>query len=426
MSKPIAIYIHFPFCKKKCRYCDFLSFPVCKQTDIYINALINELLTVPAPLFEDNDYIITSIFIGGGTPSLMQPEQLTRLMTALWQYPVSKDAEITMEANPGTLTPGLLHTMRSSGINRLSIGLQSPDDETLSLLGRIHTYRQFEENYRAARAAGFKNINIDLMSALPGQSPESYEDGLLRVLNLKPEHISAYSLIIEEDTPFYDYYEKDKNIGIKLPPLPSEDNERLMYHRTKAILKTFGYERYEISNYAKKGFECRHNTAYWTRQDYLGLGLGAASMISNVRFSNTSDLNTYIRQFTIDTPECNTAIRQSGVGAASFDAGTSAVSAQNNSLYTDSCRDFHIDREFLSVNAQMEEFMFLGLRLTCGISTEAFKQLFKKDIFEVYGDVLHRRFKDGTLIFKAGSGCIALSEHGLDVSNMIMADFILD
>lgn len=411
MQKPIAIYIHFPFCQKKCLYCDFLSFPACQKTDIYMDALITELLTVPAALFFNNNYIITSIFIGGGTPSLMQPAQLTRLMDVLSQYPISKAAEITMEANPGTLTPELLHTMHTSGINRLSIGLQSADDAALSLLGRIHTYEQFEENYHAARAAGFQNINIDLMSALPGQSPEAYENGLFRILSLHPEHISAYSLIIEEGTPFYDYYEENKDIGIKLPPLPSEDDERLMYHRTKAILKAAGYERYEISNYAKKGFECRHNTAYWTRQDYLGLGLGAASMVGNVRFSNTSDFDTYIRQFSAGNKG---------------DCATSLPSVQNAGSRPDECKDFHINKENLPVNAQMEEFMFLGLRLTCGVSPETFKQLFKKDIFDIYGSVIDRHMKDGTLIFKADSGCIALSEHGLDVSNMIMADFILD
>lgn len=396
MSKPLAVYIHFPFCQKKCRYCDFLSFLQGGRTDIYMDALITEIGVVPAPLFENDDYLITSIFIGGGTPSLMQPQQLQRLMRALFKYPVSADAEITIEANPGTLTPRLLETMRALGINRLSIGLQSADDTCLSNLGRIHTYRQFEVNYDAARAAGFQNINIDLMSALPGQSPKSYEDGLLRIISLKPEHISAYSLIVEEGTPFYAYYEENKNIGITLPPLPSEDDERLMYHRTKTILKSFGYERYEISNYARAGFECRHNTAYWTRQDYLGLGLGAASMIENVRFSNTADFDTYIHYFK--------------------DAALP---------YAPVCPGPHAGHEILSVNAQMEEFMFLGLRLTLGININDFARLFKQDIFDVYGTVLNRHIADGTLCLNTTSGQLALSERGLDVSNSIMADFLL-
>lgn len=397
MTKPIAIYIHFPFCKKKCRYCDFLSFPPQGRTDSYMQALIQEIRTVPAPLFKNNDYMITSIFIGGGTPSLMTAGQLRALTDALYQYPVSRDAEITMEANPGTLTDALLETMADCGINRLSIGLQSADDMTLSYLGRIHTYSDFEKNYKAARAAGFKNINIDLMSALPAQSPEAYEDGLLKILSLSPEHISAYSLIIEEGTPFYTYYEENKSIGLTLPPLPTEDDERLMYHRTKAILRAFGYERYEISNYAKKGFECRHNKAYWTRQDYLGLGLGAASMIQNVRFSNTDDFNAYIKHF-----------------------------EQAHSVKSSAVSDIHTGREPLSVHAQMEEFMFLGLRLIAGVSVSEFAQLFGQDISSVYGRVLDRHLKDGTMIFDKNRGRLALSEHGLDVSNSIMADFLLD
>lgn len=402
MSQPLAIYIHFPFCKKKCRYCDFLSFPPLGRTDIYMEALMNELRTVPAALFDHHDYQITSIFIGGGTPSLMSPEHLKRLMDLLHSYPIHADAEITMECNPGTLSSEMLLAMSASGINRISIGLQSTDNQCLLRLGRIHTYEQFKENFYEARNLGFNNINIDLMSALPGQSPKDYETDLNRVLALKPEHLSAYSLIIEEGTPFFDYYEKNKNIGISLPELPSEDDERLMYHRTKEILKDFGYARYEISNYALPGFECRHNTAYWRRQDYLGLGLGASSLIENTRFCVTSDFDSYIRYFhTANAPE----------------------------LHNGFCPPYHgihTAIEPLSVKAQMEEMMFLGLRLASGIRLDDFKKAFDKNIFEIYGSVIDKHIHDGTLMLDDSAQKLALTERGLDISNFIMADFLLE
>lgn len=400
MSKPLALYIHFPFCKKKCRYCDFLSFPSLGRTDIYMDALMNELRTIPAALLKHHDYMITSIFIGGGTPSLMSPDWLKALMDLLHSYPISATAEITMECNPGTLSSKMLLAMSASGINRISIGLQSTDNQCLLRLGRIHTYEQFKENFYEARNLGFNNINIDLMSALPGQSLSDYETDLNRIISLKPEHISAYSLIIEEGTPFFDYYEENKNIDITLPPLPSEDDERLMYHRTKEILKSAGYHRYEISNYALKGFECSHNTAYWKRQDYLGLGLGASSLIENTRFSVTSDFDAYIRYF-----------------------------QPNQFVPFKACPpydDIHTAVDTLSVKAQMEEFMFLGLRLTSGIRLSDFKKAFGKNIFEIYGPVINTHIHDGTLVLDADSQKLSLTEHGLDISNFIMADFLLE
>lgn len=385
-----ALYVHFPFCVQKCRYCDFLSFAAPERIPAYLEALILEIRHTVRQLAQDG-WHISSIFIGGGTPSLMDEKQLSRLMTAVTDGPLCSDAEITIESNPGTLTQNKLAAMRRLGINRLSIGLQSADNEELAALGRIHTFEQFKQNYAAARAAGFRNINIDLMSALPGQTPASYERTLSRVLALAPEHISAYSLIIEEGTPFYTYYELGRNCSFTLLPLPGEDDERRMYHRTKQLLAEHGYRRYEISNYARPGYECRHNIVYWRRQNYIGLGLGAASMMENTRFSNITDMNRYVE------------LMCSG--------------------HFDECRE---QIEHLSAADQMAEFMFLGLRMTDGISAAEFEKTFGRPVTSVYGPVIQKHISDGTLIYDRSRQRIYLTDFGLDVSNYVMSDFITD
>ena len=299
-KRPLGLYLHFPFCVRKCRYCDFLSFPSDEAgREIYLERLKEEIKARGA-IYQD--YNIETLFIGGGTPSLMTGQQLTELLdTVRASFHVSPVGEWTMECNPGTTDAETLRIYRNAGINRLSFGLQSMNDEELKYLGRIHTAKQFAENYQAARRVGFENINIDLMSALPGQTTASWMDTLNKAAAFEPEHLSAYSLIIEEGTPFWDLYGDDRSgeanaDGIiadggagqqgkaAIPALPDEDSERQMYHLTKRILAEKGYERYEISNYARKGFECRHNLIYWQRKDYLGLGLGAASMVGNRRF----------------------------------------------------------------------------------------------------------------------------------------------
>lgn len=293
-KKELELYIHIPFCVKKCAYCDFLSGPQDKETiEQYVVSLLNEIHAHGSNVDLVASYEVTTIFFGGGTPSILEESQIKQVMEALYDvFQIKQDAEITIEANPGTVTREKLDTYRACGINRISFGLQSASNEELKLLGRIHTYEDFLESFYLARDCGFYNINVDLISAIPKQTLVSWEETLQNVINLNPEHISAYSLIVEDGTPFAKVYgegcpgEKD---------LPNEEEERKIYYRTDELLKAAGYHRYEISNYAKEGKECRHNLGYWERKEYLGIGLGSASLINNVRYSNTSDLARYIQ-----------------------------------------------------------------------------------------------------------------------------------
>ena len=285
----LELYIHIPFCVRKCAYCDFLSFPSGEEErERYVERLTEEIEEAGAV---SEGYVATAIFFGGGTPSVLTPKQTERILNAVKKsFYVAEDAEITTEVNPGTADRKKLEAWRQAGINRLSFGLQSTETRELQYLGRIHTMEDFLESYRAAREAGFENINIDLMSALPGQTVSSWEKTLRTVVSLQPEHISAYSLIIEEGTPFCQLFgedgdaaeEKKRRQSLGIPELPDEDAERRMYYDTERILGEAGYHRYEISNYAKPGYECRHNKGYWTGTEYLGLGLGASSYI-NIR-----------------------------------------------------------------------------------------------------------------------------------------------
>lgn len=392
-----GLYIHIPFCVRKCNYCDFLSFPVSTEGDCfssYLYALQCEMDSRSA-IFKNRE--IHSVFIGGGTPSLLQPSQIILLMHRIRQcFELSDNAEITMECNPGTLNKKKLAAMKEAGINRLSIGLQSTQADELQALGRIHTYETFLESYQMARDFGFDNINIDLMSALPGQSLASYRETLERVLALKPEHISAYSLIIEEGTPFFDLYNTDGHTLVAgALPLPDEDTEREMYELTKQLLHEQGYERYEISNYAKAGYACRHNIAYWTGGDYLGLGLGASSMIGNARFTNVSELDIY-----------------KAIWSEPHDLDEELLYIKGSDSI-----------EYLTKEAQMEEFMFLGLRMTEGIDIKNFAKTFGQELSEIYSDVIDKHVKDGTLIIEGNA--LKFSTKGLDVANYVMSDFIL-
>lgn len=398
-KRPLGLYLHFPFCVRKCRYCDFLSFPSGEAgREIYLERLKEEIKARGAVY---QDYNIETLFIGGGTPSLMTGQQLTELLdTVRVSFHVSPVGEWTMECNPGTTDAETLRIYRNAGINRLSFGLQSMNDEELKYLGRIHTAKQFAENYQAARRVGFENINIDLMSALPGQTTASWLDTLNKAAAFEPEHLSAYSLIIEEGTPFWDLYGDDRSgeadvDGIitdggggqqgkaAILTLPDEDSERQMYHLTKRILAEKGYERYEISNYARKGFECRHNLIYWQRKDYLGLGLGAASMVGNRRFSNVSDMTSYMHDWSY-------------------------------------CQEEILDRK-----AQIEETMFLGLRCTAGVSDRMFTEKFGQSMMDIYGDIIRKYISEGFLVFYPSEGRLAFSEAGTDVSNWILSDFLL-
>lgn len=381
--KTIELYFHIPFCVQKCLYCDFLSAPADEETKHkYMEALLTETVGSAA---QYKEYSVDSIFIGGGTPSVVSVEDMEQLLAAMFaHYNVVPHAEITMEVNPGTVDLEKLIRYRKAGINRLSIGMQSAQDEELQRIGRIHTWEQFEMVFRDARRAGFCNVNVDIMSALPGQTLESYEETLQKVLALDnpPEHISAYSLIVEEGTPFGSMYESGQL------EIPDEETDRLMYHRTKEVLKGAGYHRYEISNYAKQGFACRHNCGYWTRKNYVGFGIGAASLVGNVRFQNGGDLKGYVK-----APCC---VKE--------------------------------EVEQLSVQEQMEETLFLGLRLTDGVEADAFYETFGKSLEEIYGEVISRNYKEGLLCWnegELGERRLALTDKGLDVSNYVMAQFLL-
>ena len=373
-DSPMEIYVHIPFCIKKCDYCDFLSGPSGpKEQADYVDALLEEINAAE----EGKGRSVSSVFIGGGTPSGLDERFIGEILNHIRRkFQIADHAEITIEVNPGTADRNKLQAYRTYGINRLSIGLQSPDDRELKILGRIHNYEQFRETYRSAREAGFDNINIDLMSAIPDQTYEGWLHNLHTVAGLDPEHISAYSLIVEEGTPFW---ERELD-------LPDEDTEYRMYEDTAAILGEYGFHQYEISNYAKKGLEFRHNKGYWQRTDYLGLGLGASSLVDHVRFSNTDNMEEYLR----------------------------------NSAFPEKIR---CDRETLTEADEMAEFMFLGLRMTEGVSVREFEEYFGKNMESIYGEVLKKHFALGML--KKKNDRIFLTRRGIHVSNGVMADFLL-
>lgn len=370
----LELYLHIPFCIKKCDYCDFLSGPSTRTgQESYIYALLREIKAVSAVEKRSVD----TVFIGGGTPSVPECDVMEKLLQGLQEnFHFSLNAEITIEANPGTLTSEKLALYRKYGINRISIGLQSPKDEELEVLGRIHNYRQFLESYQMAREAGFSNINVDMMFAIPGQSYEGWIENLRTVAELGPEHISAYSLIVEEGTPF----------SKRELELPDEDTEYRMYEDVAKVLGEYDYHQYEISNYAKENRECRHNEGYWQRKDYLGLGLGAASLIGNERFTNTTDMQEYLENSGV--PE---RIRK--------------------------------DREVLTEKDEMAEFMFLGLRMTEGVSKAEFQEYFGNAVEKIYGEVLEKYKRQGMLAEKENR--IFLTRAGIHVSNVVMADFLL-
>ncbi len=425
--KSISIYIHIPFCVKKCQYCDFLSAPAdSRAQEVYLRALKQEIREQAARYRE---YEVQTVFIGGGTPTAVPCENLCEVLKTVFTcYRVNPHAEISMEANPGTVTKEALLSYRKAGINRISIGLQSADDVELKLLGRIHTYRDFQQTYRWAQEAGFTNINLDIMSALPGQSVENYKKTLETVLSLKPQHISAYSLIVEEGTPFYEKYgqesEKLQATGEKQPDLPSEEEEREMYALTEKLLAAAGYHRYEISNYALPGRECRHNLVYWKRGNYVGFGLGAASMVENVRFENIREMQEYLAEYA-GMPDAEPVFAE----VAQRDAQV-LPNEQESSLREDTHSEDEQELSIrenvhpLSPQEQMEETMFLGLRLTEGVSKAEFHRQFGVSMEQIYGKVIRKNTAKGLLIDEAGYVC--LTREGMDLSNYVMAQFLLD
>lgn len=425
--KSISIYIHIPFCVKKCQYCDFLSAPAdSRAQEVYLRALKQEIREQAARYRE---YEVQTVFIGGGTPTAVPCENLCEVLKTVFTcYRVNPHAEISMEANPGTVTKEALLSYRKAGINRISIGLQSADDVELKLLGRIHTYRDFQQTYRWAQEAGFTNINLDIMSALPGQSVENYKKTLETVLSLKPQHISAYSLIVEEGTPFYEKYgqesEKLQATGEKQPDLPSEEEEREMYALTEKLLAAAGYHRYEISNYALPGRECRHNLVYWKRGNYVGFGLGAASMVENVRFENIREMQEYLAEYA-GMPDAEPVFAEVAQGDAQVLPNEQEFSLREDT-YSENEQELSIRENVhpLSPQEQMEETMFLGLRLTEGVSKAEFHRQFGVSMEQIYGEVIRKNTSKGLLIDEAGYVC--LTREGMDLSNYVMAQFLLD
>ena len=374
----ISLYIHIPFCAKKCLYCDFPSFARKDHLrKAYIEALNKEIISLRE---KHNNLEINTIFIGGGTPSVLEADELECLLKEVAKLNMAKDIEYSMECNPGNLTEEKLEVMKKYGVNRISMGLQAKQDNLLKGLGRIHNYKTFKENFLLAKKVGFNNINIDLMFGLPNQRLNEWEETLREIISLEPAHISAYSLIIEEGTAFYNLYENDK---LKLP---TEEEERKMYHLAKKILEENGFNQYEISNYAKEGKECRHNLAYWNMDNWIGVGSAAASYINGKRIKNISSVEEYIN-----------SINEKGEAV--------------EEIITNSKND------------NMEEFMFMGLRKINGIDENEFKKRFSMNINDVYGEILNKYIDEGLLIRE--SGRIFLSEKGIEISNIIMADFLL-
>ena len=384
----MELYIHIPFCVRKCAYCDFLSAPADQDTMGHYMECLEKQLVRQAASFQKKE--IDTVFIGGGTPTILRIEQLSRLLAAVRErFVLAAGAEITVEANPGTITAGKARALADGGVNRVSLGLQSASERELRLLGRIHTYDDFLRSYGLVREAGIRNVNVDLMSALPGQTIASYEKTLHQVLSLHPEHISAYSLIIEEGTPFYEQYREDEKLrdaGEEPHVLPSEESERAMYELTGALLSDYGYDRYEISNYAKAGYACRHNIGYWDQTPYLGLGLGASSYMDEIRFKNTSDMKDYLCQ------------AKAGVFRRE-------------------------EEEILTLKNRMEECMFLGLRMTKGVGFAEFQEKFGVSMMSVYGKTIEHFVREKLLTIRENRVC--LTEKGMDLANTVMAEFLL-
>ncbi len=378
--REIGLYLHFPFCVRKCLYCDFLSAPSTEEVKkIYAAALIREIRGYREAAA---DCVVTSVFLGGGTPSIMPVMNMREVFRALYDsFRIAEDAEITMEVNPGTVNETNL-SLIFDYVNRVSVGVESASDEELARLGRIHSFADAVRSIGLLRQSGVKNLNVDLMSGIPGQTAASWEKTLKEVTALQPEHISAYSLIVEDGTPFRDMQKAGKL------SLPDEETERRMYALTRELLHDAGYRQYEFSNYAKPGYACRHNLRYWKRGEYLGLGLGASSLFGGSRWKNTEHLEKYFE----DSADPGKLIRE---------------------------------MEQLDKRAEIEEYMFLGLRMTDGISEEEFLSTFGVPVSDIYGEVIKRHIEDG-MLEAAPCGRYRLTPRGIDVSNVVLADFLFE
>lgn len=457
-GSPVSLYLHLPFCVRKCRYCDFLSGPYdaavrrrylrALETEIQLSAKTFSNVKFSLESFGNGSFSLESfdngnfsleslgflkrgadfagngnerlsadtVFLGGGTPSLLDADELAHLMAVLSEsFRILPGAEITMECNPGTVDREKLLAFREAGINRLSIGVQSFRDEELKLLGRIHTAEEARQCVLDARWAGFDNISLDLISALPGQNIDRWMESLREAAALAPEHISAYSLILEDGTPL-----KEAALEGKLPRLPDEDEDRKMYHETRSFLAEHGYHRYEISNYAKKGFESRHNSGYWTGHPYLGFGIGAASFYAGCRWSHTGSMTSYLQALESAGSSAGALTKSDGESLSSAEKATGHRCQE----YAEVLESIYEEKEILSEKDRMAEFMFLGLRRMQGVSEAEFLRCFGRTMEEVYGPVL-KRYQELHMLQREG-GRIFLTERGIDVSNAVMADFLPD
>ncbi len=378
----IGVYIHIPFCMKKCFYCDFVSYA--NKEDMiekYIKALEKEI-KIKA---EENKLLkINTIYIGGGTPSFIDSKHIVYIINAIKEsFNVKENAEITIEVNPGTVTKNKLEDYIKCGINRISIGLQTTNNELLKQIGRIHTYEQFLETYNLIRMVGFNNINVDLMLALPNQTIKDLEDSLNKVIMLKPEHISVYSLILEEKTKLYDLVESGKL------ELLDESIERNMYWKVKNILEQNGYKHYEISNFAKQGYESKHNLNCWNQEEYLGMGVAAHSYLNNKRYSNTENLEQYI----------NKLLDEEGI---------------KNDIVT--------VHEEQTLEDKQKEYMLLGLRKIEGVKISDFKNKFVQNPIYIFRKELDKLVKED--LIQVEDNNIKLTKKGLDLANLVFEEFV--
>ena len=385
--KEIGIYVHIPFCKRKCFYCDFCSFECNKSThNDYTKALINEIrafkidLKKNEELYDDKSIIVKTLYFGGGTPSYIDEVYIEEIVRALKsKYKFSDDLEATIEVNPGTASYKKIRKYKDIGFNRISIGLQSTNDRLLKLIGRIHSYNEFEETYRMARDVGFNNINVDLMIGLPTQTSEDVKESLDKIIQKKPEHISVYSLILEEGTKLKEMVDSNKI------ELPNENLEREMYWLVKNTLEKYGYEHYEISNFSKFGYESKHNTDCWKQKEYLAFGLAAHSYIDDVRYSNTCDLSKYI---------------------------------QDN---INMCNNKKVE-EVQDKQIKMNEFVILGLRMINGFSVRDFEKKYGEKFKEKYKYEIDKLVKMELIQFKGDN--ILLTNKGIDFANIVWSEFV--
>lgn len=375
----LGIYIHIPFCKQKCFYCDFCSFANKNEMQgKYVETVINEIKNIT----HKEKYTVTTIYLGGGTPSILNPNYIKNILQEIKSsFEILDDAEITIEINPGTVNEEKLKRYKEYGINRLSIGLQSANDKILKNIGRIHDYKQFEETFFYARKCGFKNINVDLMIGLPAQAIEDVKQTLEKIIQKNPEHISVYSLIIEEGTII------EKLINENKLQLPDEETERIMYWTVVNKLKENGYNQYEISNFSKKTYESKHNTNCWKQKQYIGLGTSAHSYLNKKRYSNTNNIEEYIKN-----------IQENNI-------------SKNITIHEEQTEE-----------STMNEYMLLGLRMIQGININEFKQKFKIDPTIKYKEILEKLQKENLIQITETS--IKLTKQGIDFGNIVWEEFI--